>query len=119
MRGGFVKLIHQPRSGLCGFGFRRHYDKRCFPDFFITLPTKRGQIYFPMEAFTLANYVPFFDAAKSAGVTLHQPHFTAHPHRGAGGEAFVAVFTRRAQDIKTFYANPKGGRLYARRVRFG
>ncbi len=58
-------------------------------------------------------------AAKSEGVTLHQPRFAAHPHRGTGGEAFVAVFTRRAQDIKTYYANPKGGRLYARRVRFG
>jgi hypothetical protein len=56
-------------------------------------------------------------AAKGGGAAHHQPRFAA-PHRQVMDVDFVAVFTRRAQDITASYANPQGGRLFARRSRF-
>jgi len=58
-------------------------------------------------------------AAKGEGATHHQPRFAA-PRRRRWNLTLtcVAAFTRKAQDITASYANPKGGRLHARRVRF-
>ena len=49
-------------------------------------------------------------AAKSEGARHHQPRFAA-PRRRRWNLTLtcVAGFTRRAQDIKVSYANPKGG----------
>jgi len=49
-------------------------------------------------------------AAKSEGATQHQPRFAApRRRRWTLTLTCVAGFTRRAQDIKASYANPKGG----------
>jgi hypothetical protein len=58
-------------------------------------------------------------AAKGEGAALHQPRFAApRRRRWTLTLTCVAGFTRRARDITASYANPMGGRLYARRVRF-